>query len=105
MSRKDGQIIVGVTPLKEASTEAVITLGAESAAKLGVPVGSKVDLGLIAYHHRFPPVSLLAHGKTGRRQWRNEFGKWHNRHKIVNHAGFDLSTPAGITAARAAVVV
>lgn len=73
------------TPVKEASTSAVITLGPESAGKLGVPVGTQVDLGMIAYYHRNP--------------WK----RWRGR-RNVNTTGFDLSTPQGIEAARRAVV-
>jgi hypothetical protein len=72
--------------VKESTTSAVITLGEESAGKLGVPAGSQIDLGMIAYYHRNPIRRFIG------------------RRRRVNKAGFDLSTPQGIEAARRALV-
>ena len=69
------------SPLKEHELSAVVTVGPITAAKLGVPVGTKIDLGVIAYYHRFPPVRLLFGGKAARKQWREELAKWREARK------------------------
>ena len=53
MSRKTFQ---ASSPLKEHELSAVVTVGAITAAKLGVPVGTEVDLGVISYYHRNPLI-------------------------------------------------
>ena len=40
--------------MKSVELGAVITVGPETAARLGVPVGTQVDLGTLAYWHRNP---------------------------------------------------
>lgn len=44
---------VGV-PAKSVELGAKIVVGPETAAKLGVPVGTEVDLGTLAYWHKSP---------------------------------------------------
>lgn len=46
---------------ESASIGAVVTVGPETAARLGVPVGTEVDLGTIAYYHK-NPIRRLAWG-------------------------------------------
>ena len=45
---------VGQGYFKKATIEAQVTVGPETAARLGVPVGTVIDYGTIAYWHRNP---------------------------------------------------
>ena len=38
----------------QAGIGAVVTLGPESAARMGVPVGTQIDHGMVSYYHRNP---------------------------------------------------
>lgn len=42
------------SPVKENILSGKVTCGPETAARLGVPVGTVIDLGVISYYHRNP---------------------------------------------------
>jgi ABC-type lipoprotein release transport system permease subunit len=61
---------------KMTSLEAKIVLGEQSATALGVPVGTEIDLGVLAYHHR-NPLKRLAF------RLRQRFGSDKRNHELA----------------------
>lgn len=45
------KIIVSSASVKSAELQGQVTVGEETAAKLGVPVGTVIDLGTLAYYN------------------------------------------------------
>ena len=48
------KVFVNSADIKAVELQGKVIVGPESAAKLGVPVGTEVDLGTLAYYHRNP---------------------------------------------------
>ncbi len=57
---KRSAIRVASADVKFAEVSGVVTVGPETAARLGVPVGTQVDLGTLAVYHRNPVRRFLA---------------------------------------------
>lgn len=49
-----GKVTKTSATMREVALEATLIAGPETAARLGVPVGTPVDLGTLAYWHRNP---------------------------------------------------
>jgi len=53
-------------PCKSFDFHAVVVCGPETAAKLGVPVGTEIELGRVAYWHRNPVKRWLGQRKLSK---------------------------------------